>query len=235
MAALWWEYLQAEFGLIFNFWAITGDFSSFVDIGDSWNSTFTETASSFCLFMVLWFTFLFYDTSLNTDKCLKMKKWAGKGMQSQSWVATVEGIACLRTADCAIGFMLTQAVSKPLPGMACLLADSMACDVKSVLRLLGRNGWDCELQRHSHLSLEVSTGIGRSVYTFPDSYTTSQLYLGHCSGLWLQGAALSLQRWCNAFLQTKSSLCGQWGTSIPNIGPQLWCLPAAATGSLFDP
>lgn len=86
MAALWWEYLQAEFGLIFTFWAITGDFSSFVDIGDSWNSTFTETASSFCLFMVLWFTFLFYDTSLNTDKCLKMKKWAGKGMQSQSWV-----------------------------------------------------------------------------------------------------------------------------------------------------
>lgn len=44
--------------------------------------------------------------------------------------------------------MLTQAVSKPLPGMACLLAAFMACDVKRALRLLGRNGWDCELQRH---------------------------------------------------------------------------------------
>lgn len=75
----------------------------------------------------------------------------------------VEGIACLTTADCAVGFTLTQAVSKPLPGMACLLAAFIACDVKSAFRLLRRNGWECELQRHSHLSLEVTTGIGRSV------------------------------------------------------------------------
>lgn len=114
--------------------------------------------------LLLWFTFLFYDTSLSTDKCLKVEKWAGKGTRSQSWVGHhVEGIACLRTADCTIGFMLTQAVSKPLPGMACLLAAFITCDVRSALRLLGRNGWDCELQRHSHLSLELTTGIGRTV------------------------------------------------------------------------
>lgn len=86
-----------------------------------------------------------------------------RGCKAKAGWATVEGIACLRTADCAVGFMLTQAVSKPLPWMACRLAAFMACDVKRALRLLGRNGWDCELQRHSHLSLEVTTGIGRSV------------------------------------------------------------------------
>lgn len=140
--------------------------------------------------MALWFTFLFYDTSLNTDKCLKVEKWAGKGTRSQSWVGHhIDGVACLRTADCAIGFMLTQAVSKPLPGMACLLSAFIACDVRSALRLLGRNGGTMSFRGIAICSWKSPQALGDLLYTLPDSCTISKLYLGHCSGLWLRGAA----------------------------------------------
>lgn len=180
--------------------------------------------------LLLWFPFLFSDTSLSTDKCLNVEKWAGKGTRSQSWVGHhIEGIACLRTADCTIGFMLTQAVSKPLPGMACLLATFITCDVRSALRLLGRNGGTVSCRGIAICPWNSPQALGELVHPLPDSYTTSELYLGHCSGLWLQGAA---------FRGDVMSFSRQRAASADSEAPasqtlvQLWCLPAAAIGSL---
>lgn len=98
-----------------------------------------------------------------------------------------------------------------------LLAAFVTCDVKSI-------------KAHGKQWLPLGAADGySSVFGNPHrpwviSWTAFQAVVVSVSLTWAIAlvvfTAFSLQTWCNVFLQTKSSHCGQWGPRIPNIGPQ---------------